>query len=245
MFGVFYMLCLKSIPYICIILMLENWYFFLYDCFPTAQFAGMDLAYFLFWVSIPYLMRHGASLFYCILVILQKKLIIGKFKEGQTDGKGWLRYWIHERSTRGHDWGEVVEPLINTELLTMIYRALGAKMGYRVQMDAVKVTEHDLLTVEDYAVFGSSVTVTCTDEHGVRFPVSVGKAPTSWTTRPSSRASWSATSRCSAPRPSLARTGISHRIRFPWGRGTGMRSRCGPVRRMLLHRKTARILTGQ
>ena len=59
---------------------------------------------------------------------------------------------------RGHDWGEVVEPLINTELLTMIYRALGAKMGYRVQMDAVKVTEHDLLTVKDYAVFGSSVT---------------------------------------------------------------------------------------
>jgi acetyltransferase-like isoleucine patch superfamily enzyme len=169
------MLCLKSIPYICIILMLENWYFFLYDCFPTAQFAGMDLAYFLFWVSIPYLMRHGASLFYCILVILQKRLIIGKFKAGEADGKGYLRYWIHERSVRGHDWGEVVEPLINTELLTMIYRALGAKMGYRVQMDAVKVTEHDLLTVKDYAVFGSSVTVTCTDEHGVRFPVSVGK----------------------------------------------------------------------
>jgi acetyltransferase-like isoleucine patch superfamily enzyme len=42
-------------------------------------------------------------------------------------------------------------------------------------MDAVKVTEHDLLTVEDYAVFGSSVTISCTDENGVRYPVHVGK----------------------------------------------------------------------
>merc|ERR1719420_487481 len=96
---------------------------------------------------MPYLMRHGTALFYGLLVILQKKLIIGKFQEGQADGKGWLRYWIHERCVRGHDWSEVVEPLINTELLTVIYRALGAKMGYRVQMDAVKVTEHDLFTV--------------------------------------------------------------------------------------------------
>jgi amino acid adenylation domain-containing protein len=176
MAGVVYMLVLKSIPFIFIILMLEDWYNFLYSSFPCSyQFAGMDLAYFLFWISIPFLMRHGASFIYCVLVILQKKFIIGKFQEGQADGKGHLRYWIHERSTRGHDWEEVVGPLINTELLTIIYRALGAKMGYRVQMDAVKVTEHDLLTVEDYAVFGSSVTVSCTDEIGVRFPVKVGK----------------------------------------------------------------------
>jgi acetyltransferase-like isoleucine patch superfamily enzyme len=175
MFGIAYMLVFKSIPMIFIILMLEHWYDFLYACLPTAQFATMDAAYFLFWITIPYLVHHGTSLFYGVLVILQKKFIIGKFKEGQADGKGWLRYWIHERSTRGHDWGDVVEPLINTQLLTMIYRALGAKMGNRVQMDAVKVTEHDLLTVEDYAVFGSSVTVSCTDEHGVRHPVHVGK----------------------------------------------------------------------
>jgi acetyltransferase-like isoleucine patch superfamily enzyme len=175
LFGVAWMLVLKSIPMIFIVLILEHWYYFLYDLVPTAQFATMDAAYFLFWITIPYLVHHGTSLFYGVLVILQKKFIIGKFKEGQADGKGWLRYWIHERSTRGHDWGDVVEPLINTELLTMIYRALGAKMGNRVQMDAVKVTEHDLLTVEDYAVFGSSVTVSCTDEHGVRHPVHVGK----------------------------------------------------------------------
>merc|ERR1712023_420296 len=139
------MLCLKSIPMIFIILILEHWYYFLYACLPTAQCAGIDAAYFLFWLTIPYIVHHGGSFFYGMLVILQKKLIIGKFQEGQADGKGWLRYWIHERSVRGHDWGDVVEPLINTELLTIIYRALGAKMGYRVQMDAVKVTEHDLL----------------------------------------------------------------------------------------------------
>jgi acetyltransferase-like isoleucine patch superfamily enzyme len=48
-------------------------------------------------------------------------------------------------------------------------------MGYRVQMDAVKVTEHDLFSVGDYAVFGSAVSVNCTSDKGDRRPVSVGK----------------------------------------------------------------------
>merc|ERR1719163_2718516 len=118
-------------------------------------------------------MTYGYALGYFVAVWLQKQLVVGRFVAGER--KPWLRRWVHERSVRGGAWNHLCEPFINTEVLTAIYRALGATMGTRVQMDEVHVTEHDLLSVGDYAVFGSSVTVSCTDEHGVRYPVSVGK----------------------------------------------------------------------
>ena len=41
-------------------------------------------------------------------------------------------------------------------------------------MDFLRVTEHDLLEVGDFAVFGSDVTILCSDDNGAR-PVVVGK----------------------------------------------------------------------
>lgn len=103
-------------------------------------------------------------------------LLVGEFRPGphRRGARTWLRSWAHERACRSHAWENVCEPFNNTEVLTAIYRALGSKMGRRVQMDFVKVTEHDLVSVGDFAVFGSSVSLNCADSDGLR-RVRVGK----------------------------------------------------------------------
>ena len=46
---------------------------------------------------------------------------------------------------------------INTEFLSCIYRLLGTRIGYRVQIDQLHLIEHDCVCIEDYVVFGSEV----------------------------------------------------------------------------------------
>ena len=41
-----------------------------------------------------------------------------------------------------------MEPYINTELLSIKYRLLGATIGSRVNIDYFQLVEYDLLTVE-------------------------------------------------------------------------------------------------
>jgi acetyltransferase-like isoleucine patch superfamily enzyme len=111
-------------------------------------------------------------------VVLQKRLLIGKLAPGLELGpprnchecttSAWLRahwdtmrHWMHARCVTSRVFEHSLEPLVNSELLSGIHRLLGAKVGRRVQSDNFKAVEHDCITIEDFVVFGSVVTMNC------------------------------------------------------------------------------------
>ncbi|BDA51313.1 probable peroxisomal-coenzyme A synthetase at N-terminal half [Coccomyxa sp. Obi] len=101
-------------------------------------------------------------------VIVVKKLVIGKFKPGPRDMSQWglLRHWLMAKLLPGGDLGKVA-PLVgrNLELVSCIYRAMGAKIGKRVWWpgSGLDMVEYDLLEIGDDVVFGSRSAVITTD----------------------------------------------------------------------------------
>ncbi|KAJ8600341.1 hypothetical protein CTAYLR_000663 [Chrysophaeum taylorii] len=98
----------------------------------------------------------SSQLFFWILVLLKKTVL--KRRRRSIICNDEVRTWFLNRlvSCRGFD--DAAGPYINTEVLAMLYRALGAKVGRRVQMDAFYALEHEFVTVGDNVVFGNSVT---------------------------------------------------------------------------------------
>ena len=76
-----------------------------------------------------------APYFYLAAVLLVKRLIIGKFKAGPRDLSQWglMRHWLMSKLMPGGDLGKVA-PLVgrNLEVVSWIYRTLGAKVGKRI-----------------------------------------------------------------------------------------------------------------
>jgi acetyltransferase-like isoleucine patch superfamily enzyme len=116
--------------------------------------------------------------FYLAAVIAVKHLFIGKFKAGPRDRRqmSLLKYWLMEKLMPGGDLGGVTR-LIGThyELVSMIYRALGAKIGERVYWpgSGLRIIEFDLLEIGNDVVFGSRTHVICSDTY-VSAPVKIG-----------------------------------------------------------------------
>ncbi|KAI9283758.1 hypothetical protein BC943DRAFT_326990 [Umbelopsis sp. AD052] len=116
--------------------------------------------------------------FYLAGVIAMKRLFIGKFKAGPRDRRqiSLLKYWLMEKLMPGGDLGGVTR-LIGThyELVSMIYRALGAKIGERVYWpgSGLRIIEFDLLEIGNDVIFGSRTHVVCSDSH-VSAPVKIG-----------------------------------------------------------------------
>jgi len=136
--------------------------------------------FFAFWyVLVPSLYVHGSSFALIVLVVMQKRFMIGRLRPGMRLGPpvrrglddnvfAWsrahwdsLRHWIHERTVTGHAFEHALDPMVSTELMSVVHRLLGAKVGRRVQSDNFQAVEHDCIEIEDFVVFGSSVHIHC------------------------------------------------------------------------------------
>lgn len=112
--------------------------------------------------------RYVVHLLYLILVILIKRLIIGKFKAGprQLDQLSLIKYWLMKTLLSMEKW-QLTSSMVGShyELMSIIYRLLGAKVGRRVYWPGtnLNLVEFDLLTVGDDVIFGSKSHIVCGD----------------------------------------------------------------------------------
>ncbi|TPX75427.1 hypothetical protein CcCBS67573_g03290 [Chytriomyces confervae] len=94
------------------------------------------------------------------MVILVKRLIIGKFEAGQRRNTPWelVRHWTMQK-VNGHGALSGVYDLLGRHYssISAIYRAMGAKVGERVYWPGTPLDlyEYDLLEVGNDVVFGS------------------------------------------------------------------------------------------
>mmetsp|Transcript_17747 Transcript_17747/g.39147 ORF Transcript_17747/g.39147 Transcript_17747/m.39147 type:complete len:470 (-) Transcript_17747:198-1607(-) len=152
---------LHSLPLIPVIFALE----WLYAAVSTLSLTDNG-KYYLFCAILPWVYHHVFHTAFFLLVVLQKRLVVGKLGPGATPrigepGGQWeaFRYWLHERCVMSPEYDDTLGPWIGTEVLTVAYRMLGSKMGRRVQSDFVTVVEHECLSVGDFVMFGSEVSV--------------------------------------------------------------------------------------
>ncbi|XP_037033567.1 uncharacterized protein LOC119072448 [Bradysia coprophila] len=123
------------------------------------------IGYFLLAVMVR---RYVVHLLYIILVILIKRLIIGKFEAGprKLDQMSLLRYWLMKTLLDKEKW-QLVSTIVGShyEGISIIYRLLGAKIGKRVYWPGtnIHVIEYDLLTVGNDVIFGSRSHILCSD----------------------------------------------------------------------------------
>ncbi|CAE7722591.1 mycC [Symbiodinium sp. CCMP2592] len=127
----------------------------------------------IFWLLSPLVYRHGFALTFFLLTVLQKRALVGRLLPGPTPEEGswaWhkeaFRTWLHEQAVCARSFDDAMDPFVGTEVLSIMYRMLGSKIGRRVQMDTVYVAEHDCFTVEDDVVFGSVVSAHCAGAAG-------------------------------------------------------------------------------
>ena len=97
-----------------------------------------------------------------LVVVLIKWSVIGRFtpqdKQRRMCGVNLFRYWLMAKLLPGGDLGGVAQ-LVGThyEVISVVYRLLGAKIGKRVYWPGtgLEIVEYDLLEVGDDVVFGS------------------------------------------------------------------------------------------
>ncbi|CAE7636081.1 unnamed protein product [Symbiodinium microadriaticum] len=136
---------------------------------------------FLWWITperlkyyflIRVLKRCIVPYFKLLIVIFIKRTLIGKFEPLSYDEKqqDWnrFRYWLMAKLLPGGHLGGVSK-LVGThyEIVSIIFRALGAKVGQRVYWpgSGLDIVEYDLLDVGNDVVFGSrSVVLTSSAE---------------------------------------------------------------------------------
>jgi acyl-CoA synthetase (AMP-forming)/AMP-acid ligase II/acetyltransferase-like isoleucine patch superfamily enzyme len=111
-------------------------------------------------------------------VVLVKRLIIGKFKAGPRDLSqfGLLKHWLMAKLMPGGNLGHLAGIIGNHyELVSVVYRLMGAKIGKRVYWpgSGLKLVEFDLLEIGDDVVFGSRSYVVMADTE-VCAPVKIG-----------------------------------------------------------------------
>lgn len=107
--------------------------------------------------------------------IVVKWLVIGKFKEGPRDVTSeWqlVRHYLAATLFSRENMEECTELLgRHYELISVLYRLLGAKVGKRVFWPGhqpVFTGEFDLLEIGDDVVFGSRVSIFCTTSDSVK-----------------------------------------------------------------------------
>jgi acetyltransferase-like isoleucine patch superfamily enzyme len=115
---------------------------------------------------------------YLFAVIIFKRLVIGKFKAGPRchSQLSLMRFWLMEKLLPGGDLHGVTKRIgTHYELVSIIYRLLGANIGKRVYWpgSGIRVVEYDLLTIGNDVVFGSRTHVLCSDSVESA-PVTVG-----------------------------------------------------------------------
>jgi len=106
---------------------------------------------------------------YFILTALFKWVVIGPFVEGGEEIlTPWFafRAWIMDHLTHCELYDDATKPWVATEFLAIKQRIMGTKLGKRVQTDAFRCSQHDLVEVGKNVVFGSHVLIQPTDRFG-------------------------------------------------------------------------------
>ena len=121
--------------------------------------------YALFCVMLPWVEKLVVGESFFIMTCVWKWVFIGRFKTGRRVHTipDSTKRWFLSRLTQNQQYVFATSPWINTELLAMKYRAMGVKMGFKVQTDFVDIVEFDLLEVGRDSVFGSKVSVNPSD----------------------------------------------------------------------------------
>eukprot|EP00957_Ditylum_brightwellii_P105086 8009828-Ditylum_brightwellii.AAC.1 len=121
-----------------------------------------------FYIGIRVARAIVAPLMYMAAAIIVKWTVIGKFKEGPRDVTSqWqlLRHWLAATLFSRENMSEVTEIIgRHYELVSILYRLLGAKVGNRVFWPAhlpLFTCEFDLLEIGDDVVFGSRSVIFC------------------------------------------------------------------------------------
>jgi acetyltransferase-like isoleucine patch superfamily enzyme len=122
-----------------------------------------------FYIGIRIARAIAAPLIYMFFAILVKRLIIGPFKPGSRDTTSqWqlTRHYLVARLFSRENMQDCTEVLgRHYELVSCLYRALGAKVGKRVFWPGhqpIFSGEFDLLEIGDDVVFGSRSAIFCT-----------------------------------------------------------------------------------
>eukprot|EP00930_Biecheleria_cincta_P030701 TRINITY_DN21279_c0_g1_i1.p1 TRINITY_DN21279_c0_g1~~TRINITY_DN21279_c0_g1_i1.p1 ORF type:complete len:1391 (+),score=203.76 TRINITY_DN21279_c0_g1_i1:129-4175(+) len=156
--GVPWLLFLHMLPMGAVVFLLEVLW----------QLSGGTTWHLPFWILAPLIYRHGYALGFFVCVVLQKKLVVGRLLPGphpEEGSRAWhweaFRIWLHEQAICARAFDEALDPFVGSEVLCVMYRLLGAKVGRRVQMDNVHIAEHDCLEIGDDVVFGSVVCIHC------------------------------------------------------------------------------------
>jgi len=154
--GVPLVLILHALPYIPAILALQQ-FWYIVDMFCDEHAISV------FFLLSPWVFGNTLWISFVVMVISVKRLFIGRLEAGPRGHShcGELKHWLHGRLVETHEFESACEMFINTEVLSWIYRLLGARVGRRVQIDRFSLVEHDCLTIEDYAVFGSAINMSC------------------------------------------------------------------------------------
>jgi non-ribosomal peptide synthetase-like protein len=108
-----------------------------------------------------YLVAYGTFVvlppFRCLLSIIIKWIVIGRYKEGNylLWGSMYLRWWTVEQFRRL----ATVDVLSHTSLMTIYYRLLGAKIGQNVHLGYIDCSAIDLLEIGDGTTISSDVSM--------------------------------------------------------------------------------------
>jgi len=147
---------LHTASYWVLVTVLEQLYLFMWDYFHEDTFDYFS-------IILPWVYMHVLWMSFLLMVVLQKRLIVGRLGPGHQKRTHWneFRHWLHARAVESHEFDEICDMWINTEVLSMIYRFLGTKVGKRVQMDKFMAVEHDCIEIQDYTVLGSEVLLSC------------------------------------------------------------------------------------
>eukprot|EP01038_Epipyxis_sp_PR26KG_P009637 gene9637-12976_t len=116
----------------------------------------------MYYLSLKVILRVGIPPIKLVMIIIIKWLVIGKFEPLNEEeyAKPWNRfkYWLMGKLMAGGSLIGVAN-LVGThyEIISIIYRLLGAKIGKRVYWpgSGIDIVEYDLLTIGDDVVFGS------------------------------------------------------------------------------------------
>eukprot|EP00913_Durusdinium_trenchii_P010355 g9709.t1 len=138
LFGMPAVLILEVLP-------LYPTYFILAWTYYRFEEYSPEYGYYLWCVCLAWIFMHPINFFRAVVIVLQKWILIGDFRKQKKDQ-------ITQRPFQ-----ELCQFFTNTEFLSWLYRALGTKIGHRVQIDQLDMVEHDCIHVDDYVVFGSKV----------------------------------------------------------------------------------------
>lgn len=114
-----------------------------------------------------YIFVHAGPGLYILLLILQKRVVVGRFKaKKHAENSDWdvFRTWLTRTTTSSNAiFVKTLEPFVNTEVLRWVYSAMGVKYGGRVQTDTFFFIEADLITISRGVVLGFNVDMSTSD----------------------------------------------------------------------------------